>query len=1346
VFTEQRKISLNLKLPLVILCLLCCNTLHGQEPWNIAYKQYTQVDGLSSNIANTAVEDQNGIVWIGTQKGLTRFDGNSFKAFNQDNGIELQEVQKLFFDEEVLWCFQEAQGKYLILLFHTLEERLLTFDEYLGQPLPFNESEIQTIQILSGGLIFHLLSNNTEITYSYIPEKGFEKLSFIDGNKQVINITEDGLYWLVNITDKAALTKVNANGTILKEANSNFFRTNIPTKIIEIGEDSYDENNKVFIKFITEEKVGFFSISPAGQLQFEASLPRSAFVPIAGLSFSNLKYYHQKQLILYCQLRDITLYDPHGKVGQKFVLPSKNVFGEYLVSNYFNLYLTQDGIFLASFKDNSKSLKFDAILKKEKVATRGIITSNGQLFINSNQLYVTDINLKNGLEKRFKNNEGFDIIKDRSNNLWIGKANELIYYNTKTKEAKSYPIEGNAWGIYEDDEGQIWFNDNHGITALNPTSGEFTTIEDSGLKKFIYRKTYHIHKKADGLLFLLTDYGIFEFSLQKGVVNRYWSGGEGKYYLPAKDFRHLYFDKGTSDYWIASTEGLIRWQAETGDHEVFKFNNFAANRINALYPDNYDHLWLSTENGIIQFDKTTYKFETYLEKDGITHHEFNRISHFQDTDETIYFGGLEGVTKFHPRDFKNALSGVQNPKITILELNQYLGSTNNIENTTTDFYQEEQIIVKPNDGYFTLKMALTNYDPFSDVQLLYRLSNAENWAVADDNEITIRKLPYGTYTLQIKALGESGQFNKEYLEVPIVIKKPLYLQWWFWLLILLALATAISLFVKWRTNEFKKRNLVLEKEVLRRTAQIENDKKTIEEQANRLLELDKSKSKFFANISHELRTPITLIKGPLRSVLKSKELNKQNYNLLSTAERNTSNLLVLVNEILDLTKLEASKLTLDESHVGFYQFVSKVVANFDSVAAVENIDFSFNYKLDKSLQIRLDEAKFEKILNNLLSNAFKFTPQNGQIHVSVEENNAGIQVAIKDSGRGIAAEDIPNIFNRFYQSKSNTKAEGGLGIGLALSMELVKLMDGKMWVESQAKGSTFFVEIPKNEVVIAAKSQEVFVADKSNITQENNANLPTTTDRKHTILLVEDNADLREYVSFLLAPFYNIVTAKNGKDALGKLSATSCQLILSDVMMPIMDGFEFLDAVKSNAVYRNLPFIMLTARAELKDRLKALRTGVDDYLIKPFDETELLVRIKNLLSNYDNRVNYVADNPPHGESKNDSLSVSERDEKWLQNLEILVLENISNSIFSVDYLVEVLGTNRNTFYGKVKTLTGLSPNKYIQAIRLQKAKELLENSTLSVREITEKVGFKTPDYFTRLFKKEYGKVPSDYLR
>jgi YesN/AraC family two-component response regulator len=359
-------------------------------------------------------------------------------------------------------------------------------------------------------------------------------------------------------------------------------------------------------------------------------------------------------------------------------------------------------------------------------------------------------------------------------------------------------------------------------------------------------------------------------------------------------------------------------------------------------------------------------------------------------------------------------------------------------------------------------------------------------------------------------------------------------------------------------------------------------------------------------------------------------------------------------------------------------------------------------------------------------------------------------MTVKDNGRGVPTKDVPNIFNRFYQSSVNTKAEGGLGIGLALSMEFVKLMKGKMWVESQIDevetGSTFFVQFPKKEVIKMITTEEHEIINYENkadtIPVLLSENTPNNADLE-TILIVEDNYDLRDYLSYILLPHYNIITAENGLEGLEKLPTANCQLILSDVMMPVMDGFEFLEKVKANDKWRGLPFIMLTARAEMQTRLNALRIGVDDYLLKPFDEEELLVRIKNLVANYKERIVTARIISEDTIEQPKEIMVLKADQEWLATLEQLIFAEMDNSIFSVDFLAEALSINRKTLYNKIKELTGLTPTKYIRAIRLQKAKNLLEKG-IAVNVVAQQVGFQNTEYFSTLFKENFGKLPSFY--
>jgi signal transduction histidine kinase/DNA-binding response OmpR family regulator len=770
-------------------------------------------------------------------------------------------------------------------------------------------------------------------------------------------------------------------------------------------------------------------------------------------------------------------------------------------------------------------------------------------------------------------------------------------------------------------------------------------------------------------------------------------------------------------------------------------------------------LWLSTENGIIQFEKKTGDFKIYLPKDGTSTHEFNRISHFQDKEGKIYFGGIQGLTTFKPKDFVQDFTSLENIKIIPIEINQYKEKTGKTENVTAKFHQNKELDFYPQDRFLAFIFGLTDYRYTKDAIYYYKLKGIDkDWIITKNNEITISGMPYGKQILEVKALLENGKFTKEHLEISIIVHKPFYLQWWFFVLFFLILSGTTLLYIRYRTQKFILRQLILENEVKKRTLEVENDKKVIEEQAAKLIELDKIKTRFFANVSHELRTPITLIKAPIQFIIKNEKLNERSQFLLKKAAKNTNNLLNLVNEILDLTKLDNQKLQLEEEKVVLYNFVRQIVSNFQSIAQIQSIEMILKYQANQDLQLVLDKAKFQKILNNLLSNALKFTPSKGKITITIKDLGGKIRLEVADTGRGIPTADIPHIFERYFQSSQNNKAEGGLGIGLALSMELVKLFEGKMWLKSSTKkenqGTRFFVEFPKKEILnmLTTKDALEIEQDFSNKQGSQISDKKVFLDEKtqKTLLVVEDNVDLREYIRFALSPYYKVLTAQNGKEALEILTkGQTPALIISDLMMPIMDGYEFLETVKSKDKWAGIPFIMLTARTLLQDKLKALRIGVDDYITKPFEEEELLVRIENLLKNYTKRLNFSQVQEESSTDKKEKKNVfypRQEDIKWLEDFEKLVLNQLHSPLFSNDYLAELLKIDRKTLYKKVKISTGLTPTQYIKTLRLKLAKDLLESRKYkTVKEVSKQVGFKKTAYFSKLFKEEYGKFPSDYF-
>lgn len=540
------------------------------------------------------------------------------------------------------------------------------------------------------------------------------------------------------------------------------------------------------------------------------------------------------------------------------------------------------------------------------------------------------------------------------------------------------------------------------------------------------------------------------------------------------------------------------------------------------------------------------------------------------------------------------------------------------------------------------------------------------------------------------------------------------------------------------------------------TLRLQNE--LISEQTKQLASLDKAKSRFFSNVSHELRTPLTLILGPINSVVKNGNLDEKNIRILKKAQNSGRDLLKLVASILDLSKIEEEKVELNEQAEFFYRLISRIVYAFESHAVSNNIHFSLEYASDKDLQLSIDKIKLETILNNFLSNAIKFTQANGKIGVTVKDNGTNIRISVSDTGRGIHPNDVPYVFDRYYQSRQpNATTEGGTGIGLALASELAKLMGGETWVESEwGQGTTFCLILPKKEVDVlkiddnsqdfeSPKNSTEIVHSRATlpIKEENTGNLPY-------ILVVEDNFALRDYIKIVLEPYYKVLSAENGFKALEVLQMNpDCQLILSDIMMPEMDGFQLLSVLKSKDYYRHIPVVMLTARADVKDKLKALRIGVDDYMLKPFDEDELLVRIQNLLENQKIRKETIAVEGNGIEAKAATITtvvVSEKDKAWLERFEVYVEKHLDSNLLSVSSLANEFAMSESTLLRQLKRLTGLSPVKYLLEMRLDKARQLIESqSDLTIGQIASKVGYTDTRNFSRSFKKRYGKGPSVYL-
>jgi signal transduction histidine kinase/DNA-binding response OmpR family regulator len=547
-------------------------------------------------------------------------------------------------------------------------------------------------------------------------------------------------------------------------------------------------------------------------------------------------------------------------------------------------------------------------------------------------------------------------------------------------------------------------------------------------------------------------------------------------------------------------------------------------------------------------------------------------------------------------------------------------------------------------------------------------------------------------------------------------------------------------------------------------------------QSEQIKTLDAAKSRFFANVSHELRTPLTLMLGPVRTLLKENQLTEKQARLLQAAHRSGMELQELVNEILDLHKLEMGKLELRPQPTVLVPFFRNSFAQFDSLAQRKDIAFSSAIHCEEGLAAEIDQAKCRQLVNNLLSNAFKFTPQGGQVSASLSLlDGEKLELAVTDSGPGIHPDDLPHVFDRFFQtSRPDKPAEGGTGIGLALCREYARLFEGHIEVESTlGQGAMFRIVFP---VVSFRRGGPVWPLEQptagnsgpdgqvASADSAHPALLPSNpAESKPTILVVEDNPDLQDYIRLLLESRYHVIVAENGQAALDYLLPTAiplslrssgmslrsncqlptanCQLILSDLMMPIMDGYQLLEKLKSDDATRHIPVVMLTARAEARDKLKALRIGVDDYLTKPFEEEELLARIENLLRNQAARQAAIAEEPAPA---NAAPPLAAADREWLERFEAYVQQHLSSNILSVPLLADAFAMSESTLLRQLKRLTGLTPMQYLLEMRLDQARRMLESGTYrSVGRVAAEVGYQDTRSFARSFKNRFGKLPSE---
>ncbi|WP_173021532.1 ATP-binding protein [Lewinella sp. W8] len=1322
--------------------------LPAQE-YVVSAREFRTTEGLSNDQVLSLLEDREGFIWIGTKYGLNRFDGHNFRVYTKDaDGLQSNIVDQLLEGPAGnVWAirFEEDRGKYKYYSIDLVDpdrERVQSLTAVYPD-LPFTLEELERIYSVSEGILFQLADGK----YHLLDGRACRPLPFPRDFGFIGAAGEDIFFGKLG----------DGYGTLnLKGERTMFVR--LPEELI-VAHMASDYRGNLWC-LAGERMPGNGGLQITRLLKIDES---GRVTERDQLDHSNRDIlftgFRNGRSLLYLVGGDIREYDlVSGKVlVNRGVLKNRKVINPAFVLGDRN-----EGLWLGDYLGlrilSLEASRFTTYLKDQdnRVSARGMVVLDNDL-IYTYPAGPHAINLNTGENRRISEGESIMVfptpfsVRRLPNDHLIFGGKQMIETDGEGRVLRTSDLSAlgtkRVWSFTRDGEGQYWLGFGRGeVVVMDGNLEAYRMVPENGFTDFSLGTKWHFLEDSDHL-WAATQNGLFLIEKDKGVVAQFGANAAEDYYLPAVIFHHIHQDQ-RGDYWLATGDGGLiqlsydpRAPSKPDYRQYRKVDGLPSLELYAVLEDAEGFLWISTANGLVQFEPTSKSMVVYYEEQGVADNEFNRLSHYQHTDGRIFLGGLNGITAFSPAEFDQAEEYQVPLRLSAASL--FSSEQDGVRSVRNDFIRKGALTMYPTDNFLNLEFALQDYFYSDLVRYSYRIPGIrEEWTALEGNNLQLVGLPYGAHSLEVRARGRMNRLSSLPLQIELIVVRPFYLRWWFLLLVGFTLLVSVWQYTSRRKYALLRRQETLEKMVAERTRTIREDKKLIEEQAAQLRELDELKSQFFENVSHELRTPLTLILGPLERVLKRNRLENQDFTLLHLMRDNAKKLHKRINELLDLSSIDAMRMSLEPEPIVLYPYVKSILAQFEGSARLRSINLSFEFALDHELRILADPDKVEKIIYNLLSNAIKFTPEGGQVSVRCERQGEQLILRVRDTGIGIPERDLSGIFDRFQRVSTEEHYEG-TGIGLALCKELSELMEGTISVDSvMGEGSTFTLSIPLVETFAAAPqpvAEEVtpaigeLSAETADISGE-------------PILVVEDNPSLREYLRLILEDFH-VRTAAHGRQAMDILEeGFTPALIVTDIMMPVMDGMELLREIRSRPDWRTLPVIMLTAKAGSTEKINALRVGVDDYLTKPFAEDELNARVHALIENSRARLGERANGAGHQSATEPSNKpVSRADLKWLEEVEAIIMARVGDPTFGIDQLADQLNMSTRRVQQKIKAITGMTPKKYQREIQLERARRLLESGEFrSVAEVSYQIGFSDAHYFSKLYEKRFGKRPSEY--
>ncbi|MFA9192336.1 two-component regulator propeller domain-containing protein [Flavobacterium sp. FZUC8N2.13] len=1322
---------------------------------NIKFEHYNENNGLSYNSVRHIVQDKNGFIWLGTFFGLNRFDGYQFKSYVSSefgkNKLFNDDITALELDEDShnLWI-----GTRKGLTVYKMDTNVFsTFFNKKNNPNSLPEDEIRSVHVDKFKRVW--VGTMSEGLSVYYPNTQRFSRVYIKGFDYIKHIFEDrkGNIWIGSF-GKGSVAKISlgSNGEILKTITYTLSIPNSNQKNPYINFIYEDNKSDIFVG--TRE--GLYKLNKLKNtfenLYIEDAVLRNKlgpyFISIARAPDGKYWLGTLGGLLVCNRLEDIGT----GNFQRYF---SKLTDENSLVGNIVNsLYFDNSGVLWVGTEDgldkynpygNQFKINKDISLynDNQKPNIRGFAkTYNGNvivasryngLFISKEKSFVPLYNGKNDIASIYSNDGKLFYC-----GLWNGK---VLVYNYITNSSKIVDVGVRNSPILSflitDENVLVVGSFGEGAILLDSKTLEIKVPKGVLLPDFQINK---IKKDRFNNLWFATETGVVKYNLKTKLVQVYLKGDKEELGLPANHVSDILIDT-SGDIWVATVKGL-------GIYDVKK-NNFIpisgpkelqGKWITDLEMDKNGYLWLNiNNNSVARYKRKSKKINVYYVDSGNRLDVFSSKGFYSLNNATIYLGGKNGIIYFSTDNIKeNKIAPppivtefkVQNEEVFPgVEINGQIPFTKDI-NT------DKKIELNYNNRNFSVQFSTPSYTNERLNKFEYMLEGFDkDWITTNSDSRTIQytNLNPAEYVFKIRAQNSDGIWSTP-TAYTITILSPFWTNTKIFLLLFMILSVS-SYYIR---KEIKSRIK------LRQALLLERVKRDSDER------LSNEKLEFFTNISHELRTPLTLILGPAKQLLEQNEAVGNDKTKLYLIYQNASRLLLLVNQILDFRKAQSGELKLKVSKIEIVANTQTVFDSFSQLAQEKDINFHFNCE-NESLEGWIDMDKYHKILYNLLSNALKFTNNYGNVdlYIGTKEDN-GIKkliVEVSDDGVGIPIESQEKIFSRFYQVKSSKKNNTGSGIGLSLVVSLVEIHRGDLKLKSiPSKGSVFTLELPisKNSY----KKSEVFDIEYKEPEMRYTAMDKTkkgnqSSELKQNILVIEDNAELRFFIADYLSDYYKVYQAENGDEGLNLCRKIKPALCVVDAMMPVMGGFQFVKALKSDENISHTALIMLTALSENENKIKGYNLGVDEYMVKPFDPSLLKTRIDNIIKT---RIELKQKFSGEIETDVTTLTHSQLDIDFISNITDLIEKNISDTELTANFLCNELGMSSSKLYRKIKQLTDLSPNEFIRTVRLKKAAQLLKLKTFNVSEVADQVGFNDPLYFSRCFKKQFGYSPSRLIK